>query len=86
MLRVRATGWPVSRLVFGTLCWYPQRDSNPRCRLEGQAAKVGGADWRAAVVANAVDIPPGSTGEKNRYGHFDPIDLESSLIDIWSPP
>ena len=33
-----------------------------------RTAEVGGADWRAAVLANAVDIPPGPTGEKNRYG------------------
>jgi CubicO group peptidase (beta-lactamase class C family) len=33
-----------------------------------RTAKVGGASWRAAVLADAVDIPPGPTGEKNRYG------------------
>ena len=33
-----------------------------------RTGKVGGADWQAAVVANAVDVPPGPTGEKNRYG------------------
>ena len=91
-----------------------------------RTGKVGGADWQAAVVADAVDVPPGPTGEKNRYGagiiegedgrlghpggwegfvtrfwvspdratslavacnkDFDPTDLESALIDIWSPP
>jgi CubicO group peptidase (beta-lactamase class C family) len=32
-----------------------------------RTAEVGGADWQAAVLADAVDIPPGPTGEKNRY-------------------
>ena len=91
-----------------------------------RTAEVGGADWRAAVLADAVDIPPGPSGEKNRYGagilqgeggwlghpggwegfvtrfwvspdratsvvvacnkYIDSrTDLESSLVDIWSP-
>ncbi|GAA3691794.1 hypothetical protein GCM10022204_03890 [Microlunatus aurantiacus] len=33
-----------------------------------RTGEVGGADWQAAVVADAVDVPPGPTGEKNRYG------------------
>lgn len=91
-----------------------------------RTGEVGGPKWRAAVVADAVDVPPGPTGEKTRYGAgiyqgedgwlghggewegfvtgfwvspdratslavacnkaFDPTDLVTSLIAIWSPP
>ena len=44
-----------------------------------RTAEVGGADWRAAVVANAVDIPLGPIGEKNRYGAGIVLGEEGSL-------
>jgi CubicO group peptidase (beta-lactamase class C family) len=33
-----------------------------------RTAEVGGADWQAAVLADAVAMPPGPAGEKYRYG------------------
>ena len=33
-----------------------------------RTAEVGGADWQAAVLAEAVAMPPGPGGEKYRYG------------------